>query len=162
MNVSKLTPGDTNQVNVFVESVKGSKDFYEYDENSDNFILKETLDLPFPGAYGFIAKTHHIDAKPLDVLVLMSGQAQQGVVLPARPIGVIRLKGDMLPDDVLITVAASDKSMNHICNINDIDLEEVKKFLESFKKSKVEFVFNVAHAKKSIDAAIQLYKKEYE
>ncbi len=162
MDVSKIEPGDESAVNVFIESTKGSKDFYEYDDKTNNFILKKVLSIPFPGAYGFIPKTHHIDAESLDALVLIGDQTQQGVVLPARPIGIIRIKG-IIPDDVLITVPISDRSFERINNIQDINnLEEVGTFLEELKESKVEFVFDAAHAKRSIRVAIGLYKKEFE
>ena len=159
MDVSKIEPGNMGMVNVFIGCIKGSKDYYEYDEKADTFILKRVLDILFPGAYGFIPKTHHIDARPLDVLVLTSNQIQQGVVLPARPIGVIRLKGDV-PDDVLIAVPISDESFRQINDISQIEnLEELKRFLETFKGSKIEYVFDVEHAKKSIETAINLYKR---
>jgi len=162
MDVSKIEPGDENTVNVFIESTKGSKDFYKYDGETNNFILRKVLNIPFPGAYGFIPKTHHIDAEPLDVLVLIGDQTQQGVVLPARPIGIIRIKG-RIPDDVLIAVPVSDRSFERINNIQDINnLEEVETFLEELKESKIEFVYDVTHARRSINVAVELYKKEFE
>jgi inorganic pyrophosphatase len=162
MNFSKITPGSPEIVNVFIECVKGSKDCYEYDQNTDNFILKGVLDISFPGAYGFVPKTHHTDSMPLDVLVLTTGQAKQGVVWPSRPIGIIRLKGQ-IPDDVLIAVPISDAKYDKISDIGQIDdLGEIKAFLESFKKSKVEFVFDADHARKSVQASIKIYKKEFE
>ena len=162
MDISKTEPGDKDSVNVFIECVKDSKDFYEYDSETDTFTLRRVLDLPFPGVYGFVPKTHHIDAEPLDVLVLISNNIQQSVVLPARPVGVIRIKGNV-PDDILIAVPIVDKSFEGIDDISKINnLEEIKRFLETFKGSHVEFVFDVNHAKKSIEAAINLYKKEFE
>jgi len=161
MDVSKISPMDSGLVNVFVECVNGSKDFYEYSKDTDSFKLKGILDISFPGAYGFVPKTHHVDGEPLDVMVLMSGQTSQGAIVPSRPIGVMRFKGDV-PDDVLIAVAASDKSFDKVKDLKDVDLGDVKNFLESFNKLKVEVVFDVVHAKRSVDAAINLYKKEFE
>ncbi|NIO44232.1 MAG: hypothetical protein GTN36_01595 [Candidatus Aenigmarchaeota archaeon] len=159
MDISKIEPGGTEGVNVFINCIKGTKDFYEYDNKTETFILKKVLEVPFPGGYGFIPKTHHIDARPLDVLVLTSNQIEQGIVVPAKPIGVIRLKGNV-PDDVLIAVPISDKSFDQINNITQIEnLEQLKNFLEIFKESKVEYVFDVEHAKKSIETAINLYKR---
>jgi inorganic pyrophosphatase len=162
MDISKIEPGNKDVVNVFIECVKGTKDFYGYDKKTETFILKRVLEIPFPDGYGFIPKTHHIDAEPLDVLVLISNQLQQGVVLPARPIGVIRLKGNV-PDDVLIAVSISDKSFESINDISQVEnLDELKRFLEIFKESTVEYVFDAEHAKKSIETSINLYKKEFE
>ena len=162
MDITKIESGDRNIVNVFIECMKGSKDFCEYDSDADTFMMRKILNIPFPGAYGFIPRTHHIDAEPLDVLVLVSNGVQEGVVLPAKPIGVIRLKGN-IPDDVLIAVPASDKNFEKINDISQINnLEDIKKFLEDFKGSKVEFVFDSEHAKRSVETAINLYKKEFE
>jgi inorganic pyrophosphatase len=160
MDVSKIGPGNMDLVNVFVESLLGSRDFYQYDAKTDNFILKEVLDISFPGAYGFVPRTHHIDGSALDVLVLISDQAKQGIIIPSRPIGVVRLKGQV-PDDVLIAVAVSDKAFESVNDVSEIDMEGIKGFLESFKKSKVEFVFGADHARRSADAAIRLYKREF-
>ncbi len=161
MDVLKIEPGNKDVVNVFIRCAKGSKELYEYDKKTETFVLKKVLEIPFPGAYGFIPRTHHIDAQPLDVIVLVSNKIQQGVVLPARPIGVIRLKGD-IPDDVLITVSISDKSFEQTNDISQVEnLDELKRFLESFKESTVEYVFDFKHAKKSIETAINLYKKEF-
>jgi len=162
MDTTKIEPGDGDVVNVFITCVKGSKDFYEYDKKTDNFILKRVLNISFPGVYGFISKTHHIDAEPLDTLVLTSDQIQQGIVLPARPIGIIRMKSNV-PDDVLIAVPISDRSFEGVNDATKIsNLEEIKKFLEAFKGLKVEYVFDSEHAKKSVGVAINLYKKEFE
>jgi inorganic pyrophosphatase len=162
MDISKIEPGNRDVVNVFITCVKDSKDFYEYDKKTDNFILKRVLNISFPGVYGFIPKTHHIDAEPLDTLVLTSDQIQQGIVLPARPIGVVRLKANV-PDDVLIAVPISDRSFEGVNDVTKINnLEEIKKFLEAFKGLGVESVFDSEHAKKSVEVAINLYKKEFE
>jgi inorganic pyrophosphatase len=159
MDISKIEPGDRNRVNVFIECLEGSRDFYEYDKNTGAFILKKVLDFSFPGCYGFIPRTHHIDAEPLDVIVLVSEQLQQGIVLSARPIGIIRLEGK-IPDDVLIAVSVADKSFEMIKDISDLNnLDSLKEFLEKFKESRIEMVFNAEHAKKSIENAIRLYKE---
>jgi inorganic pyrophosphatase len=160
MNFSKATPGSPEVVNVFIECVKGLKDCYEYDQNTDNFILKGVLDISFPGAYGFVPKTHNTDSRPLDVLVLTTGDAKQGVIWPSRPIGLVRIKGQIQHDDVLIAVPISDPKYDKIRDISQIgNLDEIKAFLESFKKSKVEFVFDANHARKSVEVSIKLYKR---
>lgn len=162
MDITKIEPGNRDVVNVFITCVKGSKDFYEYDSKTDTFILKRVLNILFPGVYGFVPKTHHIDAEPLDVLVLVSNHIQQGVVLPSRPIGVIRMKGKV-PDDIMVAVPISDQSFGKISDVSKLsELEEIKSFLEAFKGLKVEFVFDAEHAKRTIENAISLYKREFE
>jgi len=41
MDISKIEPGNKSVVNVFIECIKGSKDFYEYDEKTSTFILRK-------------------------------------------------------------------------------------------------------------------------
>ena len=162
MDISKIEPGNKDVVNVFITCMKNSKDCYEYDFKTDTFILRKVLNISFPGVYGFVPRTHHIDAEPLDVLVLTSDAIQQGIVIPARPIGIIRMRTSV-PDDVLIAVPISDKNFESMRDATvKNNLEEIKNFLETFKELKVESVLDSEHAKKSIENAIELYKKEFE
>jgi len=161
MDISKLEPGNKDKINVFIECLKGSKDFYRYDQKVGIFVLKKVLKSPFPGCYGFIPKTHHIDAKPLDVIVLTKEDLEQGIVLEAKPIGVIRLKNEVW-DDILIAVSTKDKIFEKVHDITEVPknvLENLKSFLEEFKEKSVEKIFEVHHAKKSIEHAIEFFKK---
>ena len=162
MDISKIEPGNRDVVNVFITCMKDSKDYYEYDFKTDTFILRKVLDISFPGVYGFIPRTHHIDAEPLDTMVMTSNQIQQGIVIPARPLGIIRMRTSV-PDDILIAVPISDKSFGSIRDATGINnFEEIKNFLEKFKELKVESVLDSEHAKRSVENAIKLYKEEFE
>jgi len=164
MNISKIEPGDARRINVFVECVKGSKDFCEYDNKSGAFVLKKVLDSPFPGCYGFIPRTHHIDAEPLDVLVLINESLEQGIIIQARPIGIVRLKNKLI-DDILIAVSAMDKEfekVNDLLKLEDKTIKEIEGFLVEFKNMEVEDIFGVDHARRSVEHAIELYKREFE
>jgi len=164
MDINKLEPGLPNKINVLITSEKDSRDYCELDEKSETFILKKVLSKPFPGFYGFIPRTHHIDAEPLDVLVLTSEPIKQGIVIQARPIGLIRLRGNV-PDDVLIAVLLADKNFENTQNLLSLEKEEIeslKDFLEELKGKEVEGIFEASHARKSVEHAIELYKREFE
>ena len=163
MDISKLEPGYSHKINVFIECLKDSKDFCKYDKKTQGFVLKGVLKTPFPGCYGFVPKTHHIDAEPLDVLVLTSDPLQQGIVLEARPIGIVRLKNKIV-DDILIAVSLADKKFENLFDLSKLSktsLERIKQFLEEFKNMEVENIFDAEHAKRSVEHAIGLYKKEF-
>ncbi len=163
MDISKISAGSSEKVNVFVECTKGSKEFYKYDEKSGLFILKGMLVEPFPGCYGFIPQTHHIDAEPLDVLVITSEPLKQGILLEARPIGLIRLRA-RIPDEILIVVPIVDKKYENVKNLEDLEekeLGEIEGFLEKFKNLEIENVFNAEHAKRAVEKSIELYKKRF-
>ena len=161
MDISKIEPGDKYMINVFIESVKDSTNYYRYDDKLGLFTLKRILKVPFPGCYGFIPRTHHIDAKLMDVLLLTSGQIQKGTVVPAKPIGLMRLRAE-IPDDVLIAIPLADKEFDDIKDISSINketLDKFKVFLEQFKELKVENIYDSEHAKRSVERAIEMYKK---
>jgi len=164
MEINKLNPGSSDKINVFITSEKGSRSYCEFDEKSGTFILKKVLSQPFPGSYGFIPKTHHIDAEPLDALVLTIEHLEQGIVVQARPIGLIRLKGT-IPDDILITVLINDRMFEKaqdLLTLNEEELEELKNFLEELKGKEFQNFFGPSHAKKSFEHALELYQRAFE
>lgn len=164
MDISKLEPGNKERLNVFIKSLKGTKDLYEYDENAEVFVLKKTFNTSFPGNYGIVPKTHHVDAELLEVLVLTDRPLQQGTVLEVRPVGVIRMRGN-IPDDVLIAIPVEDKKYERIkdlSQLNEAMIKNLKAFLEEFKNSKVENTFDSERAKRAVERSIELYKKEFE
>lgn len=163
MDISKIEAGNIARLNVFIECTKNSKNYYKYDENSETFILKKTLKQEFPGCYGFIPKTYHVDAQPLDALVLTTDPLEQEIIVKVKPIGVIRLKNE-IPDYVLITVSLADKKYSKISSITKLSKESLKRiklFLEELKGLEIERVFDVPRAKNTVRRAIELYKKKF-
>jgi len=155
-----MEPGSPNKVNVLVTSEKNSKDFCEYDEQSETFMLVKVLQGAFPAYYGFVPKTHHIDGEPLDVLVLTNESLRQGIIIQARPIGLIRLRGN-IPDDILIAVLVSEPTKD-LLSLEREEIDKLKNFLEELKGKEVENVFGSEHAMKSVEKAIELYRREFE
>jgi len=155
-----MEPGSPNKVNVLVTSEKNSRDFCEYDEQSETFMLVKVLQEVFPAYYGFVPKTHHIDGEPLDVLVLTNEPLRQGIIIQARPIGLIRLRGNV-PDDILIAVLVSEPTKD-LLSLEREEIDKLKNFLEELKGKEVEDVFGVNHAMKSVEKAIELYRREFE
>jgi len=163
MDISKIEAGDISKLNVFIESMKGSKNYYRYDDVTGTFILQKVLKQEFPGCYGFIPRTHHVDAKPLDVLILTTEPLELGVVIKVRPIGVIRFKSE-IPDDVLIAVPLNEKKYNDIKDVTKLSkdiLKKLKIFLEDFKGLIIERVFDAQRAKNAVRRAIELHKEEF-
>jgi len=82
--------GDT-LLQVIIETPKGSRNKYAFDEEQKVFVLKAALPagMVFPYDFGFVPGTIAGDGDPLDVLVLMDEPAFPGCVVPARLIGII-------------------------------------------------------------------------
>ena len=164
MEINKLSPGSSDRINVVIMSEKGTKNYCEYDEKSETFMLKKVLHQPFPGFYGIIPQTHHVDAGPLDAIVLSNEHIDQGIVIQTRPIGLIRLSGN-IPDYILITVLIDDKTVEKtqdLLTLDEEELDKLKNFLEDLKGKKVQDIFGADRARKSFERAVELYKKEFE
>ena len=78
-------------LNAVIETPKGSRAKFEYDEELCLFKLGGMLPegSMFPFNFGFIPSTRGEDGDPLDLLVLMEEPVFTGCLVPARLIGVI-------------------------------------------------------------------------
>jgi inorganic pyrophosphatase len=82
---------ESDLIRAVVETPKGSRNRYKYDEKLGVFALHKALPLgaSFPYDFGFIPSTRGEDGDPLDILVLMDEPSFPACVVPARLIGVI-------------------------------------------------------------------------
>src|SRR5437588_6840231 len=91
-NPSQLSAiDDDGQIQVIIETPKGSRNKYAFDPEQRVFMLKKVLPegMVFPHDFGFIPSTEADDGDPVDVLILMDEPAFPGCVLKARLVGVI-------------------------------------------------------------------------
>src|ERR1700748_1349622 len=74
-----------------IETPKGSRNKFDYDPESNLFMLGGLLPegMMFPFDFGFIPSTFGDDGVPLDILVLMAAPAHVGCLIDVRLIGVI-------------------------------------------------------------------------
>src|SRR4051812_46072742 len=86
-----IRDADTGAYQVVVETPRGTRNKYKYDERRGLFLLHKVLPLgaEFPFDFGFLPSTRGDDGDPLDVLLLTPEPAFPGCVVPARLIGVI-------------------------------------------------------------------------
>src|SRR5919202_6145584 len=94
------------ELNVIIETPKGSRNKYDYDEELRLFKLGGVLPsgAVFPFDFGFVPATLGGDGDPLDVLVLMDEPAFTGCLVVTRLIGVIDAEqterdGETKPND---------------------------------------------------------------
>lgn len=144
----KLKPFDekSGDLNVIIETPKGSRNKYAYDEKLGLFVLKGILTIghSFPYDFGFIPRTKGGDGDPLDVLVLMDESAFAGCLVPSRLIGVIEAEqteknGKIERNDRLIAVAANSRIHEDIKSINDLNeklVDEIEHFFISYNEAK--------------------------
>lgn len=144
----KLKPFDeeSGDLNVIIETPKGSRNKYAYDEKIGLFVLKGVLAVghSFPFDFGFIPQTKGGDGDPLDVLVLMDEQAFAGCLVPSRLIGVIEAEqtekdGKTERNDRLIAVAAKSKIHENVKSISDLNetlIDQIEHFFISYNEAK--------------------------
>src|SRR5215471_878934 len=82
---------DTGRLNVVIDTPKGSRNKYKFNEQHGDWRLSKVLPLgmTFPYDFGFLPSTRGEDGDPLDVLVLLDEPAFPGCVVPARLIGIL-------------------------------------------------------------------------
>ena len=155
-------------VNVIVEIPKGSMNKYEYDKKHNLMKLDRVLFSPFhyPGDYGIIPQTLSEDGDPLDALVLVTNPTFPGILIEARPIGLLQMKDDGKLDDKIICVSTNDPRYLHtsdIKNIEDHYISEIAHFFQVYKDlegKKVEILGwkSSKEAKSVIIKSIKRYK----
>lgn len=166
-----IKPGSEQNINVIVEVPKGSQNKYEYDKDHKMFALDRVLFSPlnYPGDYGFIPQTYCEDGDPLDALILVTNPSFPGIIIKARPIGVMRMIDGGEEDDKLLCVPTDDPRFRHIQDLKDVPqhiLDEIAHFFKVYKELENKQVevkgwHDKAAAIKTFNASLELYKKEF-
>ena len=146
--IESLAPFDnaSGDLNVIIETPKGSRNKYTWQEKLGLFELTGVLaaGMSFPYDFGFIPNTIGGDGDPLDVLVLMDEAAFTGCLIRARLIGVIEAEqtergGETMRNDRLIAVSTDSHTHEHIKSINDLNptyVDEIEHFFISYNDAK--------------------------
>src|SRR3989344_3052714 len=96
-----LKPGTADRLTVVIELAKGSKNKYEIDKETGLIALDRvaytTQDFPFD--YGFIPQTLWEDNDPVDVILLTTYPLVPGLLVHARPIGLLKMTDGGGTDD---------------------------------------------------------------
>jgi inorganic pyrophosphatase len=128
-------------INVVIEIPKGSHNKYELDEKLGVIKLDRVFYSPFyyPLDYGFIPQTRSEDGDHLDAIVIGSDPVPPGILLEARPIGILYMVDSGEPDAKILCVQAKNPRFDTIKDIKDIEawqphlLKEVAHFYEHYK-----------------------------
>jgi inorganic pyrophosphatase len=155
-------------INVIVEIPKGSQNKYEYDRKTNMIRLDRVLFSPifYVGDYGMIPQTLSGDGDPLDVLVLVTNPTYPGILIEARPIGLLKMKDAKRTDNKILCVANNDPRYSRYrkrCRgaylEGDISFFQVYKDLEGKKVQMIGWE-SASKAKGIIRSAIKSYKEQ--
>ena len=146
MDLDSISSGGKppEEINVVIEitggGFGGSPVKYEFDKDSGGIFVDRIINTSmfYPCNYGFIPNTLHADGDPTDVLVLLDIPLQPGIVIPCRPIGVLKMEDDGGLDDKIIAVP-TEKIDPFQADIKDLDdlsnktKERIAHFFEHYK-----------------------------
>ncbi len=139
----KLGPGSNapEVVNVVIEIPMGSSVKYELDKESGLIFVDRILftAMYYPFNYGFIPGTLEEDGDPVDILVLGYDKLHPGVVIKARPIGVLMTEDEKGKDAKIVAVPISkiDPRFDNIKDISDLPAnirDRIAHFFEHYKE----------------------------
>jgi inorganic pyrophosphatase len=163
------------QLNVVVETPKGSRVKYSYEKKKGMFIISKSLPegMVFPFNFGFIPGTLAADGDPLDMLILNEEPVVSNTLLFVRPIAVIKAtqteeKGARpVRNDRVVGQAIGKESP---LEVRELKLEksmvkEISVFFETYnrlygKKFKVLGLGGAGKARKLVEAAIKAFQKK--
>jgi inorganic pyrophosphatase len=131
----------SGNLQVIIDTPKGSRNKYKYNEKHGLFALHSILPLGtvFPFDFGYVPSTLGEDGDPLDVLILMDEEAFTGCLVPSRLIGVIEAEqteqGKTMRNSRLIAVAAASHHHSQVHSLDQLDkslLDEIEHFFISY------------------------------
>ncbi len=141
---NKLDP-DRATCRAIIETPKGSRNKFDYDPESNLFILAGLLPqgMMFPFDFGFIPSTLGEDGDPLDIMVLMDAPAHVGCLIEVRIIGIIDAAqtedGKTQKNSRLLGVAIHSYENENLTNISEVSktlLAQVEAFFVSYNKQR--------------------------
>jgi inorganic pyrophosphatase len=135
---------DSGLVNVVIETPRGSRIKYKYDERLGLFRLSKLLPLgaSFPYDFGFVPSTRAQDGDPVDVLVLSDEPAFPGCLVGVRLLGVIAGEqteaGKTIRNDRLIGAVETRYNQPEVRALGELGkatLDELEHFFISYNEA---------------------------
>jgi inorganic pyrophosphatase len=130
---------ESDEVDVVVESPRGSRNKYEFDEERGVMRLDRRIlgAVAFPADYGFVPGTVGEDGEPLDALVLLDEPTYPGIWVSARVVGVSWIGTRTGREAKLLCVAVGDPAYEDIHDLPDLPrhvVREIGQFFDVYKR----------------------------
>ncbi len=165
-----LGPESPKILNALIEVPRGSNVKYELDKPTGLIKVDRTLfsSVFYPANYGLFPRTYYDDHDPLDVLVLAQEAVVPLSIMRVKPIGLMKMIDQGLPDDKVIAVHYDDQEFAHYNSIDELPrhkIQQLQRFFEDYKilekkKVVVEGFLGPAQAIDAISRAISLYEQQ--
>lgn len=165
-----VDPGTKEEINVIIENPRGSKNKYEIDKKTGMLALDRVLHTAqdFPVEYGFVPQTLWDDGDALDAILLSTNPFVPGVIIPSRPVAVVKMTDGGESDYKVIGVPVGDPRFAHVKNLSDVNphtLKEIRHFFETYKGLQdkvvtIEGFGDKAEAEAAFDKARKMYDEK--
>jgi inorganic pyrophosphatase len=125
-------------VNVIIDTPRGSRNKFKFDEQLGCFRLSRILPLrhSFPYDFGSIPGTRAEDGDALDVLVVMDEPTFPGCLMTARLVGVLVArqteKGETIQNDRLVAVPQTPVNKASIHSLEQLGTERIEQIEHFF------------------------------
>jgi inorganic pyrophosphatase len=131
-------PAASDTVLAFIEIPRGSRNKYEFDEETGMFRLDRVLysSVHYPADYGFIPDTLAEDGDHLDILVLTQEPTFPGCTIEARPLGGLDMADEKGSDFKVLAVPIGDPRYDHVLTLESLGdhwLREIETFFATYK-----------------------------
>lgn len=163
-----LPAGTAEEMNVVIEIPRGTKNKYEIDKETGLIKLDRVNHTAqaYPFDYGFVPQTLWDDGDALDVVMLTSEPLFPGLLLEARPVGIMHMIDGGEADEKVIAVPAGDPRFKDIKDITDVNkhtLKEISHFFATYKQLQNKVVEvgdfeDAAAAQSAFERAVKLYQ----
>ena len=135
---------DSGDALAVIETPKGSRNKYAYNEALEVFELRKVLPrgMILPYDFGFIPSTKGDDGDPLDILLLLDDSAPMGCVIRTRVVGAIEAEQSdddkgWTQNDRLIGVATHAHLHGNVKSLKEINpriLDEIEAFFTQYNQ----------------------------
>jgi inorganic pyrophosphatase len=135
MNLWKdIEPGTKDEMNVIIEIPRGSQNKYEIDKETGLIALDRVLHTAqsYPFDYGFVPRTLWDDGDALDVVLLTTNPLPSGILVKARPIGMLPMVDGGDKDEKILAVPVSDPRFKEVKDLGDVNPHMLKEFSHFF------------------------------
>jgi len=143
MSLDNVTPGSKvpEQFNVIIEIPMNADPVkYEVDKATGAIFVDRFMStaMHYPTNYGYVPKTISGDGDPVDVLVITPVPLIPGVVVPCRPIGILKMV-DEAGEDGKVLAVPTDKILSIYTqwqkpeDLNPLRLKTIAHFFEHYK-----------------------------
>ena len=133
-----IDAGTKEMMNVIIEIPKDSHNKYEIDKKTGLIKLDRAnySSAAYPFDYGFVPQTLWDDGDALDVVVLTTYPLNVGILVVARPVGLLDMNDSGDEDQKIIAVPTEDKRWDDVRDLGDINKHTLKEFADFFQTYK--------------------------